>query len=275
MTSGRARLYKTECIVLSRRNIGEADSILTVFSPDHGRFDGIARGVRKARSRMRGHLEPLTRTQVMLAAGRTLDVFTQAEAVAVYRNVREDLDRYAAAVYASELVRRMAPEHESQPWLYAALADLLDLFESGARLTVLLAFETRLLEGTGVGLQVGACAACSAALPAADAFYAPGAGGLLCDSCRRSGEPGRLVSLRAVKVLRHAARSTLSEFAALRMDDTLQREVESVLGDAVRFALDDEPRSSGFLREVRSLYHSDERTAAPGATGVESTDKSN
>lgn len=270
MSSRQERLYGTECIVLSRRNIGEADSILTVFSPDRGRFDAVARGVRKAKSRMRGHLEPLTYSKALLAKGRTLDVFTQAESIEVYRSIHEDLERYAAATYASELVRRFAPEREVMPWLFIAFVELLGLVEQGCRLTVLRSFELALLDGAGVGLQVAACAACGSALPQEECFYAPASGGLLCRTCRVGGEAGRIVSLRAIKVLRYASKVSLTEFSGLRMDGELQGEVEAVLRDAIRFALDDEPRSSVFLREVRSLYNARAAPANERARDVES-----
>ena len=83
--AARPRVYRAEGVILRRRNLGEADSILTVFSGNEGKFEAIARGVRKARSRMRGHLEPLTRSRVLVARGRNLDVFTQAETVDAYR----------------------------------------------------------------------------------------------------------------------------------------------------------------------------------------------
>src|SRR6185295_3537772 len=63
----RPRVYNVEGVILRRRNIGEADSIFTVLSPYAGKFDAVARGVRKPRSRMRGHLEPLTRCRLLLA----------------------------------------------------------------------------------------------------------------------------------------------------------------------------------------------------------------
>ena len=270
--TGRPRVYKTECVVLARRNIGEADSILTVFSLDQGRFDGVVRGVRKARSHMGGHLEPLSRARVLVAQGRSLDVFTQAQAVVVPRRIHEDLDRYAAATYAAELVRRFVPEREPQPWLYGLLVELIEALEAGARISVLRAFEARLLEGSGFAPRFGACAACGARLPEEDAFFAPGAGGLLCRTCRAGGEAGRLVSVPAVKVLRFATRASLGEFGALRMTDEVDREAEAVMADAIRYALDDEPRSSHFLQEVRSLYRSSPRPALDSVSPVESNE---
>jgi DNA repair protein RecO (recombination protein O) len=100
--AARDRVYRAEALVLRRRNIGEADSVFTFFGPERGRFEAVARGVRKARSRMRGHLEPLTHVEVLVARGRTLDVLTQAETVHAYRGLRENLDHLPRALYCAE-----------------------------------------------------------------------------------------------------------------------------------------------------------------------------
>ena len=54
---GRVRVYKTEALILRRRKLGEADSILTLYTPRFGRYDVVAKGVRRPRSRMGGHLD--------------------------------------------------------------------------------------------------------------------------------------------------------------------------------------------------------------------------
>ena len=51
--------YNTSAIVLRRINYGETDKILTLFSREHGRISAIAKGARKAVSRLSGATEVL------------------------------------------------------------------------------------------------------------------------------------------------------------------------------------------------------------------------
>jgi DNA repair protein RecO (recombination protein O) len=251
----KPRVYKTEGIVLRRRNLGEADSIFTVYSEREGKFDAVARGVRKARSRMRGHLEPLTRSRLMLAQGRNLDVFTQAETVAPYRSLREDLERSAAAIYCAELVDGFTGEHEAQPELYRLLCELLEALEAGGPLYLARHFEVHLLAISGYELQVDGCAHCGGRLPAEDALLSAAAGGLVCGGCRGVAGSGRLVSVRAIKVLRYARTVDAAGFAGLRLDESLARELHAALGDVVRYVLERDPRSRRFVEEVSALPH--------------------
>jgi DNA repair protein RecO (recombination protein O) len=262
----RPRVYKTEGIILRRRNIGEADSIFTVYSNELGKFDAVARGVRKARSHMRGHLEPLTRSRLMVARGRTLDVFTQAETVAPYRAIRDDLERGAEAMYCAELVDRFTGEHIEQPGLYELILEVLDALEAGSPVQVVRFFELQILSLMGYELQLAACAVCGGRLPEEETLLSPVAGGLVCPGCRATAGVGRLVSVRAVKVLRFARASDMAGFAALRVDADLGAELHRAMAEVIRYLLDRELGSGRFVDEVNRVGRA---AATPGEAGVQ------
>jgi DNA repair protein RecO (recombination protein O) len=249
----RPRVYKTEGIILRRRNIGEADSIFTVFSPTQGKFDAVAKGVRKARSHMRGHLEPLTRCRLMVAHGRSLDVLTQAETVASCLGIRDDLDRLATGLYAAELIDRFLGEREAAPEPYALLSALLDGLNEGLTVDLARWFEVQLLACTGYEIQAERCAVCSRQLAPEPTLFCPSAGGLACGDCRGGVGPGRLISVRAIKVLRFARSASLDEFAQVHLGDELASELRAALADVVREIVETETRAGRFLGELAAL----------------------
>jgi len=71
------RTSRTLAVVTSRFRLGEADRVVTLLSPDRGKFKAIAKGVRKPTSRLGGGVEPFAELEVALAAGRTFDIVTQ------------------------------------------------------------------------------------------------------------------------------------------------------------------------------------------------------
>lgn len=245
--SARGRSYNTEGVILRRRNLGEADSIFTVFSPREGKFDAIAKGVRKPRSHMRGHLEPLTRSQLHLAQGRNLDIFTQAETIAAYRGVRDDLDRLTLALYCCELVERFTVERAPQPRLYDLLTELLEGLDTNAPLTIGRSFELQILAQCGFELQLAACAICGGRLMEQDTLFSASSGGLVCDGCRAKAESGRILSVRAIKVLRFARTASIGQFAGLRLEEGLEAELQRALADSIRLVLDRETNSRRYL----------------------------
>ncbi|MBA4181704.1 MAG: DNA repair protein RecO [Anaerolinea sp.] len=251
--SDRPRVYTTEGVILRRRNIGEADSIFTVFSPTEGKFDAVARGVRKARSHMRGHLEPLTRSKLLIAHGRTLDVFTQAETISGYRAIREDLDACTFALYCAELIDRFSADREPHQDVYSLLLDVLDALDAKAPPHAVRHFELSLLSFMGYEPQFDACALCGARLAEEDVLLSASAGGFVCHDCRSRAGAGRVISVRAIKVLRYTRASSLAQFAALKLDEQLGREVQSAVAELIRYALDREPLSGKYLDQVARL----------------------
>ena len=59
LATRRARVYPTDAIALKRMDFSEADRIITIFTPEHGKFRVLAKGVRRSTSRMAGHLDDL------------------------------------------------------------------------------------------------------------------------------------------------------------------------------------------------------------------------
>ena len=60
MTSRVPRVTKSDAIVLRHRRLGDADRIVTLITPLRGKLDVVAKGALRVRSKLAGHLEPLS-----------------------------------------------------------------------------------------------------------------------------------------------------------------------------------------------------------------------
>ncbi len=159
------QLYRDDGIVLRTQKLGEADRIITVLGRS-GRIRAVAKGVRRTKSRFGARLEPFTHVDLMLHAGRSLDVITQAEVIRPYgQPLAGDYPRYTAGVAMLETAERFTPV-EKEP----ALRQLLLLIgglrtladgEHEPRL-VLDAFLLRSLAVAGYAPALQECARCGA-----------------------------------------------------------------------------------------------------------------
>ena len=110
------QLYRDDGIVLRTQKLGEADRIITVLGRS-GRIRAVAKGVRRTKSRFGARLEPFTHVDLMLHAGRSLDVITQAEVIRPYGEpLAGDYPRYTAGVAMLETAERFTPV-EKEPAL--------------------------------------------------------------------------------------------------------------------------------------------------------------
>jgi DNA repair protein RecO (recombination protein O) len=248
----RERVYRTEAIVLRHRDFGEADRLLTVFTPHLGKLRLLAKGVRKPRSRKAGHLESFTRTQLLIARGRNLDIITQAESVESYVALRQDLWRMSHAYYVAELVDRFSEEQSENHPLYRLLSDVLNWICDSTELALAMRFfELHMLTLVGYRPQLFDCPRCNAHLEPVTNFFSAEAGGMLCPRCGE-GQPGsRAVSLGALKVLRYLQTHDYGQCAGLHLRKTTHVELEDILQTYLIHILESRLKSVEFLHILR------------------------
>ena len=246
------RVYKTAAVVLRHRKLGEADKILTLFTPNYGKLDAVAKGVRRPTSKLAGHVEPLTYTAFLLARGRELDIVTQAETLEPLTPLREDLERVGRGLYAAELVERFTPERqESYPVFKLLLETLRRLATHDDLDLVLRYFEVHLLEELGYRPQLDRCVSCEAELEPTVNFWSAASGGVVCPACAANEPLAQALSLSGLKVLRLLQRSGLADASRVRIDGALAQELERHLREYIRYVLERDVRSTRFLEALR------------------------
>ena len=157
-------LYKIEGIVLRRRNLGEADRLVTVLTRDRGRMTAVARGARRPRSRLGGRLEPATRFRALVAEGRSLDVISQVDVLDARAGLRRNLDRMGVVSVLLEFADRSQADRQPAPEVFRLLEAALDLVEHGVTDLAWLWFAARLLVLTGHRPEVARCVVCGGRL---------------------------------------------------------------------------------------------------------------
>ena len=124
-------------------------------------------------------------------------------------------------------------------------------------------FELQILAQCGFELQLSNCAICAGPIPEQDTLFSAAAGGLVCDGCRGKAETGRILSVRAIKVLRFGRTATIGQFAGLRLEESLESELQRALADAIRLVLDRETNSGRYL-DALSRPLREAKRGAPG-----------
>src|SRR5680860_307014 len=123
----RERLYRTDAIVLQSRDLGEADRICVVFTPHRGKISIIAKGARRAKSRLGPYLDYFSEVALHLTRGRDLDVVTSVTTIDQQPNLRENIDAYGHAAHFAELVRDLTKENKENHRVYDLLSSSLVL----------------------------------------------------------------------------------------------------------------------------------------------------
>src|SRR4030042_3636261 len=180
----RPRNYQTEAIIIKKTKLGEADRILTLYTPHQGKIQAVARGIRRPKSKMAGHLELVTHSQISLARGRNLDIITGSQTINSFLPLKNNLILTSYGLYIIELVNQFTPDQAEDETLFKLLLETLtNLCTSNNCDSLLRYFEIKMLEMTGYRPQLHECVICHQSLsPVVNSFCAH-AGGMLCPLC--------------------------------------------------------------------------------------------
>ncbi len=248
----RPRVYSTPAIVLRQRKLGDADKILTLYAANLGKIDAVAKGVRRTKSRMAGHVEPLTHATFQLAQGKSLDIVTQVDTLDPFQPLREDLDRLSHAIYAAELLDKFTEPREASFELYRLLLDTLRRLSAGGDIdTTLRYYEMALLSALGYRPELEACVTCRKPLAPVTNYWSAPAGGVICPDCGHDQLTSRAISVNALKLLRLIAHASYADVLRVSVDGALGADLERAMLEYVRCVLERDVRSARFMDTLR------------------------
>lgn len=144
------RSYKTEGIVIKRRNFGEADRILTVFTKREGKIKVKAAGVRRINSRRSPHIELLNHSFLTLHKGQSLPILTEAEAIENFSQIKKNLTKIGFAYHICELIDGLCAENQENKTVFALLLETLRRLSKEEDVAdIIYGFEIELLTNLG------------------------------------------------------------------------------------------------------------------------------
>ena len=146
------RNYLAEGIIIGRRNYGEADRILTIFTKYHGKIRVIAKGIRRLTSRKRGSLELFNFIKFFVAKGKGMDILTEAEVKKDFSFWKKDLLKVGIAYHIAEIIDRLTVEGQEHKKIFELLENAyIDLTSLDYWFTYsyIQSFKTKVLEDLG------------------------------------------------------------------------------------------------------------------------------
>ena len=147
-------MYSTTTIIMKKITVGEGDEMVICYTKDFGKIPARVQGVKKEEAKLRGHVEPLSKSAIQFVLGKNGERLVYAELLDAHTGFRGELDCLFAAHYAAALVDSscLAGEPDANIFylLEKSLADLAEHKPHGAALEQWASdFERRLLAHLG------------------------------------------------------------------------------------------------------------------------------
>lgn len=165
-------------MVLRRRDAGESDRRLTLLTREEGIVDVLAKGARRAGSRLSGCSEPMSASILQVARGKYAAYITQSQPISSFPGLRSDFERLSWGLALCELVVGILPHEHPAEGEFAFLVRALHDLEHHERPRVAFVWAaTHLLDVAGFAPSFDACALTGVEVQEARPFVSPHAGG--------------------------------------------------------------------------------------------------
>jgi len=146
-------VYLQPAFILQQRKFKETSLIVDVLTRDFGRVPLLAKGVRKAKSKTAGLLQPFIPIKLSYAGKAELKLLTDVEIIHSFIDLK-GLALYCG-FYINELVVYFLHQYDPHPDVFNHYRECLSCLSDSSKIeTALRVFELNLMDAVGYGLQL-------------------------------------------------------------------------------------------------------------------------
>ncbi len=180
--------YVTDAINLKSYNLSESDKIVVMYSKDKGLIKGIAKGVKKTKSKLGARMDSLVANTVMLHKGKTFNTICQAECLDTFKQTRTDLDKIFYSMYVAEVVNNFGLEDDPSSesvynLLYSALHAISNAGNKVEIMITAIKFQLKMMKESGFSLEFDSCLNCRQDTNNQTVYFVSELGGIICGNC--------------------------------------------------------------------------------------------
>ena len=183
--------YVTDAINLKSYNLNDADKIILMYTKENGLVKGVAKGIKKPKSKLGARMDLLIANSLQLLKGRSMDTILQAQTLNNFKNARNDIDKLMISSYISELVINLGEGSEAVSkdiynLLYKALNKVSEASTKKDTLIAAIKFQLKFLLIMGFCVELDACLCCGERVLNEDMYFSHSMGGIICKDCNEA-----------------------------------------------------------------------------------------
>ena len=221
--------YKYAGIILKKRNVGETDRILTIYTLENGKVRSLAKGVRKPHAKLAASLENIILADITIERTRGLGKITGSIIENNFTSLKGDCQAVLEVFSSLNLFDKLVDFESPDQKVFHLLRDYLMAADSCAAnenkekyLLLRLGFTVKLLHELGYTLEVKSCVKCGNSISENTPTFSAQHGGVLCSDCFEKNQEAAIpIHVNAIKMIRlflHNKMSTLSKIQASKED---------------------------------------------------------
>ena len=150
------KIIKTNCIVLKKKEMKEADLLVTLFSKDYGKIMATAYGIRKSKKRNTVSLNPLNEIEITLFQKNNYYIIKDIEIIKNFKNILKNIEKLEISLYILDSVDKIYYMTEENGDFFDKLVEILNFIDAllyikkGYKYYVVLSFLRRIMLENGI-----------------------------------------------------------------------------------------------------------------------------
>lgn len=183
--------FITDAINIKTYPLSEYDNIVVMFSKQKGLIKGVAKGVKRPKSKLGARMQMLVANKLMLKGGRNFDTICEAQALNTFNKLRQNLDKLTYSMYLSEIIGSFCRDGNEEDENNAAIYELFyaaleNIAQADDKIQIMLSvikFQLKFMSLIGYGVELKNCLKCGSEITN-DAHFSVASGGVVCTNCR-------------------------------------------------------------------------------------------
>ena len=252
--------FRTKGIIIRKSEVREADKIYTIITDNLGKIKAYGRSTGKINSKLGGHLDLFTNSNLVLAKGRSMPTLVYAQAIDNFRNIKSNLVKTGIAFYTSELLDNFLMEDYKDTRIYRLLYYFfitlnVSNIEDLVQIKVLFwSFELKLLNLLGFLPEIENCLKCGKVIVKDNNHFDYTSGGFICSNCEND---SRLHSYQIdgeiVNLIYKIHKGDLRALTKFEVENRRGLIIKEIIDKYVFFLINKKIKSSEFLEKINSL----------------------
>lgn len=232
--------YPLQAIILKRTVFRENDSKVVFFSREKGKLEMVARGTTKIKSKLAGHIEPLTLVNLMAVKGRQFDYVGSAIGEKYYQDIKNDLDKLQAVGRAIHLFDKLVKLGEKDEAMFTLLKNYLDQLEENESGDIILEkniFSLKLVSLLGYAPQLFNCLECNCKVKPGSNSFDYSKGGIICPACSQIKRTPTMMAASddSIKMLRVLSSQDFNKQTSLKVRKKIVLEVNKIIDNFIKY----------------------------------------
>jgi len=224
--------FNAKAIILRRQAWRERDSKITVYCQDLGKLELVARGTSRPASKLAGHIEPISLSDIMVVRGKQYNYIGSAVSENCFSNIKNNLNKLQAVGQGLGIFNQAVKPEKVDQNLYNLLKNFFNIIDQAPDSTdpkiLLNYFILKLLARLGYKPELYHCQICRKTIQPQGNRFDCARGGLVCSRCQAS-QGSLTISENCIKILRLALNKNFEHLGKIKISPEKKTEIEKIV----------------------------------------------